>query len=45
VPEDRERFATTIESSEPPVPLETLSELASWLTEQYTSRPTNKSTG
>lgn len=42
--EDRERGMDFLENSEPPVPLTTLTEIITWLIEEYTVKPTEPST-
>lgn len=41
--EDRERGMDFLENSEPPVPLTTLTEIITWLIEEYTVKPTEPS--
>jgi hypothetical protein len=43
VPADKERFKAMCTSATHVVPLETLSEITTWLVEQYTGRPTQPS--
>jgi hypothetical protein len=44
-PEEYERFGKLMEDPKRIVPMETLSEIMSWLMEEYTDRPTEPSSG
>jgi hypothetical protein len=44
-PEEHERFAKLMEDPKRIVPMDTLSEIMSWLIEEYTDRPTKPSSG